>query len=83
MKNAPQESDYEAQSKEYYEKFMKLPDAKNKTYSEAMKDARFKHGKKNFRIDMRPKVLWSNMKIEIILFIFGVGFALSKYKYFI
>jgi hypothetical protein len=77
-KNGVENWDWEKNDKEYYEKFLNLPEAQNKKYYEQMKEHRYRYGKTNQRIDMRPKVFFKTMKIELILLIFGVSFAISN-----
>jgi hypothetical protein len=68
---------WEENDKEFYQKFLRLPESKNKKYYQAMKEHRFKFGTTKNKIDLRPRTFLSVMKVEIILLIFGVGFAIS------
>ena len=74
---------YEMAQKErdFYERFLKLPESKNKKYNQAERDQRFKMGDNNFKMDFRPRKFFSIMKVEIILLTFGIGFAISKFLY--
>jgi len=71
---------YEMAQKErnFYERFLKLPESKNKKYNQAERDQRFKMGNDSFKMDFRPRKFFSIMKVEIILLTFGIGFAISK-----
>jgi hypothetical protein len=70
--------DWEEDDKDFYHKFLRLPESKNKKYYQAMKEHRFKFGSTKNKIDLRPRTFLSVMKVEVILLIFGVGFALSN-----
>jgi uncharacterized membrane protein len=70
---------WEENDKDFYHKFLRLPESKNKKYYQAMKEHRFKFGTTKNKIDLRPRTFLSVMKVEIILLIFGIGFAISKY----
>ncbi len=64
--------------RKYYENFLKLPESKNKKYYQAMKEERFKLGDNHLKMDLRPRKFFSIMKVEIIILVFGIGFAISK-----
>jgi hypothetical protein len=60
-----------------YYRMLKVPENKGlKAYDEE-KQYRLKHGKTVHLIDMKPRAIFRVMKMEIILFIFGLGFALG------
>jgi hypothetical protein len=72
--------DWAKNDREFYQKFLRLPESKSKKYYEAMREQRFKYGQSNHKLDLRPRKFFSIMKVEIILLIFGVGFAVSMIK---
>lgn len=69
--------DWEQNDREFYQKFLKLPESKNREAYKAMKEHRYKYGSTRHKIDLRPRVFFQTMKIEIIMLIFGVGFAIT------
>jgi hypothetical protein len=73
-----QTSDWEQDAKDMHQKFLKLPESKNKKYYDAMKEHRLRFGSTKHRIDMRPRVFFRTMKMEIILLFLGVSFAVSN-----
>jgi hypothetical protein len=77
-KNKLDDWNWEENDQDYYHKFLKLPESKNKKYYQAMKEHRFKYGSTKHKIDLRPRVFFNVMKIEIILLLFGIGFAISR-----
>lgn len=70
--------DWEANDRDFYKKFYKLPEAQNKRYFESMKHARYDQINNPNKLDFRPKRFFKVMKIELILFITGLAFAISK-----
>ena len=69
---------WEQNDKEFYQNFLKLPQASDRKYYKAMKEQRMKNiGVDNRRIDLRPKVAWKVMKVEIIIFATGIIFAIA------
>jgi hypothetical protein len=70
--------DWEQNDKEFYHKFLKLPESQDRKYYKAMKEHRFRNGYTKLKLDLRPRVFFNTMKVEIILLIFGISFAVSK-----
>ena len=63
--------------KDNYLNFLKVPQPKTKNYYDEMKEHRIKYGYTKNRIDIRPRAFFSIMKIEVILLLFGVAFAVT------
>jgi hypothetical protein len=63
--------------KDNYLNFLKVPQPKTKNYYDEMKEHRIKYGYTKNRIDIRPRTFLSIMKIEVILLLFGVAFAVT------
>jgi hypothetical protein len=61
-----------------YYKMLKIPENKGFKIYDEQKQYRLKHGKTVHLIDFRPRAIFREMKMEIILFIFGLGFAVCK-----
>ena len=57
-----------------------MPEAQNPAYYRAMKEERYRRKGLKYQIDLRPKTFFRKMKLEIVLFLFGLGFALSIYS---
>ncbi len=73
--------EWEKEDGEFHKRFLKLPESKDRNYYKAMKEHRYRYGSTKHKIDLRPRTFIKTMKVEIILFLFGVGFAVSKYYY--
>lgn len=71
--------DWKSNDREFYLKFYNLPEAQNKKYFDAIKEHRFNSMGKPTRVDLRPKIFLKKMKFEVIIFFFGLAFALSIY----
>jgi hypothetical protein len=70
--------EWEKNDRDFYHKFLKLPESRDRNYYKAMKEHRYRYGSTKHKIDLRPRVFFSVMKVEIILLIFGIGFAISN-----
>lgn len=69
------ENDYMNQ----YSRFLKVPqNMGSKIYEEEIGN-RIKYGRTQHKIDIRPHVFFGTMKFEIILLIFGFGFAIGNF----
>lgn len=73
--------DWEKNDREFYKKFYKLPEAQDKKYYNAMKEHRYNINGFNQKLDLRPRIFVKTMKVEIIIFLFGVGFAIGIINY--
>lgn len=77
MSNINKDDKSELTPKDNYLNFLKVPQPKTKNYYDEMKEHRIKYGYTKNRIDLRPRAFLSIMKIEVILLLFGVAFAVT------